>query len=156
MRGIQNQRKTQRQQPLVFFFTTRGDGYTMEATTSLTHSLSLSLLHAMYNQLYNYNNNVIENMCPESYLYIYEFSAYLHLCPSNRSEPIGAGSLHLPSGGTCFPTNSPFTPAWYIVPIRSASSLSGVSTLVSMSAPFSVVWIFVSTNSRSSTLSRIQ
>ena len=32
-------------------------------------------------------------MCPKSYLYIYDFSAYLHLCPSNRSEPIGAGSV---------------------------------------------------------------
>ena len=31
-------------------------------------------------------------MCPKSYLYIYDFSAYLHLCPSNRSEPIGVGS----------------------------------------------------------------
>ena len=32
-----------------------------------------------------------ENMCPKSYLYIYDFSAYLHLCPSTQSEPIGAG-----------------------------------------------------------------
>ena len=35
--------KTQRQQPLVFLFATRGDGYNEEATTSLTLSLSLSL-----------------------------------------------------------------------------------------------------------------
>ena len=39
---------------------------------------------------------------------------------------------------------------------RHASSLSGVSTLVSISEPFSSVWIFVSTNSLSSILSRIQ
>ena len=39
---------------------------------------------------------------------------------------------------------------------RHASSLSGVSTLVSISDPFSSVWIFVSTNSWSSILSRIQ
>ena len=31
-------------------------------------------------------------MCPKSYLYIYDFSAYLYLSPSNRSVPIGAGS----------------------------------------------------------------
>ena len=35
--------KTQRQRPLVHFFTTHGGGYKMEATTSL------SLSHALYN-----------------------------------------------------------------------------------------------------------
>ena len=39
--------KTQRQQPLVFFLATRSGGYTVEATTSLSHTLSLS--HALYN-----------------------------------------------------------------------------------------------------------
>ena len=34
--------KTQRQQPLVFFFASRGGGYTVEAMTSLSLSLSLS------------------------------------------------------------------------------------------------------------------
>ena len=36
--------ETQRQRPLVLFLTTRGGGYTEEATTSL----SLSLSHALY------------------------------------------------------------------------------------------------------------
>ena len=37
--------QTQRQRPLVSFLTTRGGDYKMEATTSL----SLSLVHALYN-----------------------------------------------------------------------------------------------------------
>ena len=52
-------------------------------------------------------------MCPKSYLYIYDFSAYLHLCPSDRfgtdrgrfcSEPVLCILHPVPSGGTCFPT----------------------------------------------------
>ena len=45
-------------------------------------SLSLSLSRSVqlfYN--YFYNTTI---MCPKSYLYIHDFSAYLHLCPSNR------------------------------------------------------------------------
>ena len=69
-------------------------------------------------------------MCPKSYLYLYDFSAYLHFCPSDRfgthrgrfcSEPVLYFLHPVPSGGTCFPTNSPFTPAWDVAPIRSAS-----------------------------------
>ena len=78
--------KTQRQRPLVFFFTTSGGGYKMEATTSL------SLSHALYNFSYNFQQLQYKSNCPKSYLYIYDFSAYLHMCPSNRSEPIGTGS----------------------------------------------------------------
>ena len=95
-----------------------------------TTSLSLYLSHALYTSLYN----VIlitthKDMCPKSYLYISDFSAYLRLYPSNRSEPIGAGSvmsrfsatsIRFHPEGHVFPTNSPFTPAWNVVPIRSA------------------------------------
>ena len=48
-----NVEETQRQRPLVLLFTTRGGGYKMEATTSLSLSLSLSLLHALLHALYN-------------------------------------------------------------------------------------------------------
>ena len=63
-------------------FATRG-GYNEEATTSLSHTLSLS--HALYNKLYTKITTAFqhyESMCPKSYLYIYDFSAYLHMCPS--------------------------------------------------------------------------
>ena len=84
--------KTQRQQPLVFFFTTRGGGYTVEATTSL--SLSLSLSHTLCTTFYKVIlTTTYQSMCPKSYLYIYDFSTYLHFCPSNRSEPMGTGSV---------------------------------------------------------------
>ena len=48
-------------------------------------------------------------MCPKSYLYIYDFRAIYINVHSNRLDRSGpvlssAGSLHLPSGGTCFPT----------------------------------------------------
>ena len=52
-------------------------------------------------------------MCPKSYLYIYDFSAYLHLCPSDRfgtdrgwfyNEPVLCIFHPVRSGGTCFPT----------------------------------------------------
>ena len=94
-------------------------------TTRRQLPLSLSLSHALYNySLQNINNN--KNVCPKSYLYIYDFRVIyinVHSNRSDRSEPVlvSAGSLYLPSGGTCFPTNSPFTPAWDVAPIRSAS-----------------------------------
>ena len=66
-------------------------------------------------------------MCPKSYLYPYDFSAYLHLCPFDRGrfcdEPVLCIFHPVPSRGTCFPTNSPFTPAWDVAPIRSASDM---------------------------------
>ena len=87
-RGIQCRTKTQRQRPLVLFFS-----HTRRRLQDGGNDLSLShaLLHALYNVSTIYINNM-ENMCPKSYLYIYDFSAYLHMCPSNQSEPIGAGS----------------------------------------------------------------
>ena len=56
-------------------------------------SLSLSLsLHTRYTTTLQICDNNYNILCPKSYLYLYDFSAYLHMCPSNRSEPIGAGS----------------------------------------------------------------
>ena len=83
--------ETQRQRPLVLFLRhtrrlQRGGNYL---------SLSLSLSCSIQLTLYNNNNNIHQHtkkMCPKSYLYIYDVSAYLHMCPSNRSEPIGTGS----------------------------------------------------------------
>ena len=85
----------------------------------------LSLSRSVHLTLQLCNNYI--KLCPKSYLYIYDFSAYLHLCPSNRSVPIKAGSVisiydfvlpidryrsrpvlyifhPVPSEGTCFPT----------------------------------------------------
>ena len=93
-------RKTQRQRPLVHFFTTRGGGYKMEATTSLcTTNLSQHVIITTSQK----------SMCPKSYLYIYDFRAIyinVHTNRSNRSGPVleWACSLFLPSGGICFPT----------------------------------------------------
>ena len=95
-------------------FATRG-GYNEEATTSLSLSLSLSVQLTLYKNI----NNLIESICPKSYLYLYDFSAFLHMCPSqNRSEPVLC--IFHPEGHV-FPTNSPVTPAWDVAPIRSAS-----------------------------------
>ena len=85
--------------------------YKMEATTSLSLSIYLSLLHALYNFLYN-NIHVAyipKSVCPKSYLYLYDFRAIyidVHSNRSDRSGPVrsSAGSLRLPSGGTCFLT----------------------------------------------------
>ena len=109
-------------------------GYT-EATTSCTRScqwrqrplsLSLSLCHythALYNYLQKCNNKNMQNVCPKSYLYIYDFrviytygpkgltGTYLHICvPSNRSDgsPLGLrspGSPKLPIRRDLFPNN---------------------------------------------------
>ena len=67
-------------------------GNDLSLSLCLSLSLSLSVLHALYNSSTIFNK-LIESMCPKSYLYIYDFSAYLHMCPSNQSEPIGAGSV---------------------------------------------------------------
>ena len=148
---------------------------TVEATTSVSVSLSLSLsVHLLYNcsTTTDYNNNTTTTfintmkVCALSHIYTYMTFRHIYICVLlNRSKPIGTGScinrfsvssirrdmfpnkLPLHSGMGC--RASP-------IRFRHASSLSGVSTLVSMSDPFSVVWIFVSTNSHSSTHSRIQ
>ena len=80
----------------------------LSASLSLTHAL----LHALYNSLYKYvttTTSYTYSMCPKSYLYIYDFRAIYINVHSNRLDRSGpvlssAGSLHLPSGGTCFPT----------------------------------------------------
>ena len=69
-----------------------------------------------------------------------------HLVLTGSSLP----GTHIPSGGTKIPTISLFTSAWDIWSVRSASArVQGVGCqhLVSISDPFSSVWIFVSTNS---------
>ena len=93
MRGIQSRRKTQRQRPLVFFFTTRGGGYKMEATTSLSLSLSLSLY--LLHTLYNFSTTTINiyKVCALSHIYTYMTFRHIYICVLlNRSEPIGIGS----------------------------------------------------------------
>ena len=95
MRGIQCRGKTQRQRPLVLFSLATRGSYNEEATTSLSLSLSLSISHALYKNftITQQHLRAHTKVCPKSYLYIYDFSAYLHLCSSNRSEPIRAGSV---------------------------------------------------------------
>ena len=97
-------------------------------TTRRQRPLSLSLSRSVH-LLYNNATTTLIFLCPKSYLYIYDFSAYLHICPSNRfgtdraqfcDEPVLCILHPVPSGGTCFPTNSPFTLAWNVIPIRSA------------------------------------
>ena len=74
----------------------------------LSLSLCISLLHALYNSSTNMWQRS-KSMCPKSYLYIYDFWAIYTNVLTNRldwSGPVlrSAGSLYLPSGGTCFPT----------------------------------------------------
>ena len=89
----------------------RQQAVTTEATTSfsLSHSLCIQLHSIHIQQPYQH----YESMCPKSYLYIYDFSAYLHLCSSDRfgtdrgrfcDEPVLCIFHPVPSGGTCFPT----------------------------------------------------
>ena len=75
-------------------------------------SLSLTLsLHTRYTTNFTKcNNNHTQNVCPKSYLYIYDFRVIYISVPSNRSdgsEPDlrSSGCPQLPSGGTWFPTN---------------------------------------------------
>ena len=86
--------------------------------------------------LYNYLQKVQQLLlyvCPKSYLYTYDFWAIYTYGPKGPTRthshmcllPIGREDHHraldhpvllsFPSGGTCFPTNSPFTPAWDVV-----------------------------------------
>ena len=59
------------------------------------NDLSLSLSRSVQELLNNTTviTTAIKKLCSKSYLYLYDFSAYLHLCPPNRSVPIGAGSV---------------------------------------------------------------
>ena len=89
-------------------------------------------------------------MGSQKHIYIYVPSSGERFSPGLR-HPIrrdrDPNKLPLHSGMGCLVSPICF---------RHASSLFGVSTLVSISDPFSSVWIFVSTNSQSSTRSRIQ
>ena len=94
MRGNTESKRAQRQQPLSSS-SPRAAAVTRWRQRPLYLSLSLSLTYALFTTLqkqYIQLSNT-KNVCPKSYLYIYDFSAYLHFCPSNRSVPIGAGSV---------------------------------------------------------------
>ena len=72
---------TQRQRLLVLFFAIRG-GYKMEATTSLSLSLYTHVIYKCNNiQLLSH-----KNVCPKSYLYIYDFRVIYICVPTNRSD----------------------------------------------------------------------
>ena len=139
---------------------------TVEATTS--HSLSVSI-HTLYTTNLQKCSTTLQNVCPKSYLYIYDFRVIYTCVPfqsigSNQSGRISTGSSVIrftPSiRRDLFPNRLPLHSGIGCrsnpICFRHAPCLSGVSTLVSMSDLFSVMWIFVSTNSRSSTHSRIQ
>ena len=90
-----DEENTQRQQPLVLFFTTRGGGYKMEATTSLSLSMSLcyTLCTTFYflQQTYTTHSHII--VCALSHIYTYMTFRHIYICVLlNRSEPIGTGS----------------------------------------------------------------
>ena len=126
-----------------------------------THN-KFSLSHIYTNMTFGLFTNIAPVSSKDIYLHICPF--HWRICPfhwrrgSHRacnirffSFPIRRESfpnkLPLHSGMGC--RTSP-------IRFRHASSLSSMSTLVSISDPFSAVWIFVSANSRSSTWSRIQ
>ena len=112
----------------------------------------------------NINNS--HKVCALSHIYTYmTFGLFTYLSPSNRSGRIETGSSVFWFSLTSirrdlFPNKVPLQSGMGCrtspIRFRHASSLSGISTLVSISDPFSAVWIFVSANSRSSTRSRIQ
>ena len=86
-----DEENTQRQRPLVFFFTTRGGGYKMEAATSLSLSHTHALLHALYNYLYKYVTTT-HHICALSHIYTYMTFRHIYICVlpigRNRSGPI--------------------------------------------------------------------
>ena len=109
VRGIQSQRKQRGNNLLSSSSPHAGGGYRMEATTSLSLSLSVSLARSVQLTFSTISYNHTRNVCPKSYLYIYDFRVFYINVHSNRLDRSGpvlstAGSLHLPSGGTCFPT----------------------------------------------------
>ena len=117
----------------------------------LSHTLFLSVhIYALHQQLpikfalgHIYTNmtfGLFTNIAPVGsleHIYIY--------VPSIRGEvltgPATSGSSHFPSGGTCFLTNSPFTPAWDVVLVRSASDMHPACRV-------SVLWSAYLTRSR--------
>ena len=119
MRGNTESKKAQRQQPLSSSSSPRAAAVTRWRQRPLSLSLSLSLTYSLYTTLQNNIDNSLQNVCPKSYLYIYDFSAYLHLCPSNRSVPIRAGyvmsrffasSIRFHPEGHVSQQTPPFTP----------------------------------------------
>ena len=120
-------------------------------TTTQSHTKVIALSH-----IYSYMNlGLFTNIASMGL-----FKTYLQICLLFRFSPGPLYSSPDPIRRDRFPNNLPLHSGMgclvSLIRFRHASSLSGVSTLVSISDPFSSVWIFVSTNSRSSTRSRIQ
>ena len=147
-----------------------------EATTSLSLSHALSV-HSYTHYTHTTTNCSTTNFTfALSHIYIHmTFGLFTLMAPRGPQEHIYtcvsfqsvgrittglSGSPKLPIRRDLFPNKLPLHSGMgcRVSPIRfrHASNLSGVSTLVSMSDPFSTVWIFVNANSRSSTRSRIQ
>ena len=112
-----------------------------EGDTQRQRPLPLSLCRYTH-ALYNYKNATTSKMFALSHIYTYmTFGLFIHMAPRGSQEhiyiyvslPIGRTDQHrilghlvlpnFPSGGTYFPTNSPFTPAWYVALVRSAPSM---------------------------------
>ena len=93
MRGIQSQRK-QRGNNLLSSSSPHAAAVTRWRQRPLSLSLSVSLARSVQLTLQQQPTLLhhSKSMCPKSYIYIYDFSAYLHICPSNWSKPIGTGS----------------------------------------------------------------
>ena len=136
-------RLQQRQQPLPFSLSSL---YTVSlsiiATTIIIQpTLIISIKFAL--------GHIYTNMTFGLFTNIALVGSLKHICiyvPSIRGEvltrPTTSGSSHFPSGGTCFLTNSPFTPAWDVVLVRSASDMHPDCRV-------SVLWSAYLTRSRS-------
>ena len=72
--------------------------------------------------------------------HIYIYVPFIH--GEVLTGPATSDSSHFPFGGTCFLTNSPFTPAWDVVLVRSASDMN-------LACRVSVLWSAYLTHSRS-------
>ena len=105
---------------LHFFFATRG-GYNGGNDLSLSLSVSTRVIQPRYKKNYLF--------FALSHIYTYmTFRLFTHMSlpigQTDRNQVLCHPVLPIfPSGGTCFPTNSPFTPAWDVAPVRSASGM---------------------------------
>ena len=112
------------------------------------HIIKFSLGNIYTNMTFRLFTNIAP-MGSQEHIYIYVPSIHGEVLtrPATSRRDLFPNKLPLHSGMGC--RTSP-------IRFRHAFSLSGISTLVIISDPFSAVWIFVSANSRSSTCSRIQ
>ena len=126
---------------------------------------SLLRLHTVTHMLTLFDYNFVQNNSMYTLWFsldilwtLYKYGMFqIHLWIRSLLQ-ISIRLLIFPYGGTCFLTNSPFTPVWFVNPtiFRHAFSFSIDNTFVSISDPFSSVWIFTRANSFSSTLSLSQ